>query len=146
MMETWKLYAIAAAIFAGLTSIIAKAGLQTLGADVGLTLRTLFVCGFVLLNTLLFNGVAKTVRLLGEADARSVWLLLFSALTTALSWICYYRAMALGTVSYVSLVDKGSILITLTLSVLLLGEPLTLRMAIGGVLVFAGLVVLVGGK
>jgi bacterial/archaeal transporter family protein len=52
-MERWKLYAFAAAVFAGLTSVVAKAGLKTLGADLGLAVRTLFVFGFVMLNTFL---------------------------------------------------------------------------------------------
>jgi transporter family protein len=73
-------------------------------------------------------------------------LLALSALTTTLSWVCYYRAMHEGTVSYVSLVDKGSILVTLVLSVLLLGEPFTWRMAVGATLIIGGLLVLAGGK
>ena len=73
-------------------------------------------------------------------------LLAISALTTTLSWICYYRAMHEGTVSYVSLVDKSSILVTLALSVLLLGEPFTWRIAAGAALIVVGMLVLAGGK
>lgn len=145
-MERWKLYAFAAAVFAGLTSVVAKAGLKTLGADVGLAVRTAFVFGFIMLNTWLWTGVSKTAVSLQAASWRSISLLALSGLTTTLSWVCYYRAMKEGTVTYVSLIDKGSILITLALSVLLLGEPLTWRVACGALLVLGGLLVLAGGK
>lgn len=145
-MERWKLYAFAAAVFAGLTSVVAKAGLKTLGADVGLAVRTVFVFSFIMLNTLLWTGTSKAVVAMQSASWRSISLLALSGLTTTLSWVCYYRAMKDGTVSYVSLVDKGSILITLVLSVLLLGEPFTWRMALGASLIFGGLLVLAGGK
>lgn len=145
-MERWKLYAFAAAFFAGLTSVIAKSGLKTLGADLGLAVRTVFVFGFVSLNLWLWTGASASAQALRGAGGKSIALLALSGLTTTLSWVCYYRAMKEGTVSYVSLVDKGSILVTLTLSVLLLGEPFTWRIAGGAALIVAGLLVLAGGK
>ncbi len=145
-MEPWKLYAFAAAVFAGLTSVIAKAGLTTLSGDLGLAVRTVFVFGFVLLNTWLWTGPAKTSAALSAAGPRAILLLALSALTTTISWVCYYRAMKDGTVSYVSLVDKGSILVTLLLSVLLLGEPFTWRIAGGSTLILGGMLILAGGK
>lgn len=145
-MEPWKLYAFAAAIFAGLTSVIAKAGLNTLAADVGLAVRTAFVFGFVLLNTWLWTGTSKTLNALHTIDGRSLVLLALSALTTTLSWVCYYRAMKEGAVTYVSLVDKGSLLVTILLAALFLGEPLTWRVTAGAGLILAGLLVLVSGK
>lgn len=145
-MERWKLYAVAAAMFAGLTSILAKSGLKTLGADLGLAVRTVFVFGFVVLNLWLWTGASASANALRAAGGKSIALLALSGLTTSLSWVCYYRAMKEGTVSYVSLIDKGSILVTLTLSVLLLGEPFTWRIAGGAALIIAGLLVLAGGK
>lgn len=145
-MERWKLYAFVAALFAGLTSVIAKAGLKVLGADLGLAVRTVFVFGFIMLNTLLWTGTGRAAVALQTAGWRPIALLALSALTTTLSWICYYRAMHEGTVSFVSLIDKGSILVTLALSITLLGEPFTWRIAAGAALIVAGLVVLAGGK
>lgn len=145
-MERWKLYAFAAALFAGLTSVIAKAGVKVLGADLGLAVRTAFVFGFIMLNTLMWTGAGKASVALQQAGWRPMGLLALSGVTTTLSWICYYRAMHEGTVSYVSLVDKGSILVTLALSVLVLGEPFTWRIAVGAALIIAGLLVLAGGK
>ena len=145
-MERWKLYAFAAALFAGLTSVIAKAGLKVLGADLGLAVRTVFVFTFIMLNTWLWTSPAKATAALQQAGWRPIGLLALSGMTTTLSWVCYYRAMKEGTVSYVSLVDKGSILVTLVLSVLLLGEPFTWRIAGGAALIVTGLLVLAGGK
>jgi len=145
-MERWKIYAFAAAFFAGITSVVAKAGLKTVGADLGLAIRTVFIFAFVMLSTLLLTDAAKTATSIQSAGWKTVALLGLSGLTTTLSWICYYRAMHEGTVSYVALVDKGSILITLSLSILLLGEPFTWRLGVGALLVVAGLVVLAGGK
>jgi transporter family protein len=145
-MERWKVYAFGAALFAGLTSVIAKAGLKVLGADLGLAVRTVFVFSFIMLNTFLWTGASKATTALSSAGWQPIALLALSGVTTTLSWICYYRAMYEGTVSYVSLVDKGSILVTLTLSVLLLGEPFTWRIAVGASLIIGGLLVLAGGK
>lgn len=145
-MEKWKLYAFASAIFAGLTAVVAKAGLKTLSADLGLAVRTVFVCVFVLLNLFIWSGAGQSSTALKNAGGKAIVLLAFSALTTTLSWICYYRAMKDGTVTFVSLVDKGSILVTLVLSVVLLGEPFTWRIALGAGLIVAGLLVLAGGK
>src|SRR5689334_5728967 len=133
-MEKWKLYAIAAALFAGLTSVVAKAGLKNVSADLGLAVRTVFVFVFVLLNLFAWTSPAATTVALKQASSRTYLLLALSALTTSLSWICYYRAMKDGTVAFVSLVDKGSVLVTLVLSTLLLGEPFTWRLACGAAL------------
>jgi transporter family protein len=145
-MERWKMYAFAAALFAGITSVVAKAGLKNLSADLGLTVRTMFVSAFVLMNLFLWSSPGTNAAALRAAGGREIALLALSALTTTLSWIFYFRAMKDGTVSFVSLADKGSILVTIVLSVMLLGEPFTWRIALGSSLIVAGLVVLVGGK
>ena len=140
-METWKVQAILAALFAGLTSVLAKSGMKHLGPDVSLALRTCVVFTLVLLNALLWTG-GRPFAALAEARGRDLALLALSGLTTSLSWIFYYRAMKTGTVSFVSLVDKGSILVTLLLSFWLLKEPFTPKIAVGATLVIAGIVTL----
>jgi len=141
-MDAWKIYAFAAALFAGLTSVLAKSGLKTLPPDLGLAVRTTVVFVLIAANALLWHGVRATGVSLANAGGRAFTMLALSGLTTTLSWVCYYRAMAAGTVSFVSLVDKGSILVTLLLAVLLLGEPFTWRMALGAALIVSGLLVL----
>ena len=142
-MEPWKLYAFAAAFFAGLTSVLAKGGLKTLPADLGLAIRTSIVFCFILLNALLWHGWHDTLAAITHAGRRSLILLTLSGLTTSLSWVCYYRAMATGTVTFVALVDKGSILVTLLLATLFLGETFTWKIALGATLILSGLLVLI---
>ena len=140
-METWKLQALLAALFAGLTSVLAKSGMKSLGPDVSLAVRTCVVFTLVALNALLWTA-GRRAAALAAAAPRDLALLALSGLTTSLSWIFYYRAMKTGTVSFVALVDKGSILITLLLSFLILREPFTPKIALGGGLILAGIVIL----
>ena len=140
-MEPWKIQAILAAFFAGLTSVLAKSGMKNLGPDVSLALRTCVVFTLVMVNALIWTN-ARPLDALRSAAPRDLALLALSGLTTSLSWIFYYRAMKTGTVSFVALVDKGSIVVTLLLSFWLLKEPCTPKIALGGALVLAGLGVL----
>ena len=140
-MQPWKIQAILAAFFAGLTSVLAKSGMKNLGPDVSLALRTSVVFTLVLLNALIWTN-ARPIAALEAARPRDLAMLALSGLTTALSWIFYYRAMKTGTVSFVALVDKGSIVVTLLLSFWLLHEPFTPKFAIGGSLILAGIGVL----
>src|SRR5436190_22282219 len=117
-METWKLQAILAAIFAGLTSVLAKSGLTGLSADTGLAIRTAVVFLLVSASAFAIRGTSE----IGAITSRNFALLALSGVTTSLSWIFYYRAMKAGTVSTVALIDKGSIIITLLLSFTLLPE------------------------
>src|SRR6187402_3512261 len=114
-METWKIEALLAALFAGLTSVLAKSGMTALGADLALAVRTFVVFLFITANTFLFLG-HHPLTPLRQAPTRDLWLLVLSGVTAALSWIFYFRAVKTGTVSYVALVDKGSILVTLLLA------------------------------
>ena len=140
-MQTWKLQAILAAVFAGLTSVLAKSGMKNLGPDVSLALRTCVVFTLVMINMLVWTG-AKPITVLRAAQPRDLLLLALSGATTSLSWIFYYRAMHAGTVTFVSLVDKGSILITLLLSYFVLREQLDRQTFAGAALILAGIVVL----
>ena len=138
-MQTWILYAIISMIFAGLTSVLAKYGLQNISADFGLGIRTMVI--FVIITTV--NVVGAKYKEFTNLTNLQIVLLIASGITTSLSWIFYYRAMKDGLVSYVAAIDKASILITLLLSFVLLKEPLTPKILIGGVLIFAGMIVLI---
>jgi transporter family protein len=140
-MESWKIQAILAAVFAGLTAVLAKAGMKTLGPDVSLALRTCVVFAFVLLNAFLWTNTSVWAAIRSAAP-RDLALLALSGLTTTLSWVFYYRAMKTGTVSFVALVDKGSVLVTLVLSFWLLKEPFTPKIAFGATLILAGIITL----
>jgi len=137
-MSKWMIYAFASMFFAGFTSVIAKMGLKDISADLGLAIRTIFVFAFVL------SIAAYTVPTaeLKSLTYKSVLWLALSAVTTALSWIFYYRAIKDGEVSTVALIDKGSVLIAVAFSVLLLGEALTWGKTIGAAMIVSGLIVI----
>lgn len=124
--------------FAGLTAVIAKAGLKNVSADTGLGVRTCFVFILVWLNIFAVNGTKDFANL----TVKDVALLGVSALTTTISWIFYYKAIKIGNVSEVALIDKGSIIVTLALSFLFLHEQFTWKVALGAILILIGLIVI----
>ena len=137
-MKQYQNFAIISMIFAGLTSVIAKAGLKNVASDTGLAVRTSFVFALIWINIFAFNNAKDFANL----TKRDVFLLGISGLTTTISWIFYYRAMKIGNVSEISLIDKGSIIITLVLSFIFLNEQFTWKIALGGLMVIGGLLVL----
>jgi bacterial/archaeal transporter family protein len=138
-MQTWIIYAILSMIFAGLTSVLAKYGLQNISADFGLGIRTTVI--FVII--ILMNIVGSTYKEYTNLTQLQLCLLIASGVTTTLSWVFYYRAMKDGLVSYVAAIDKASILITLFLSFVFLKEPMTPKIMLGGGLIFIGMIVLI---
>ena len=132
-------YAILSMIFAGLTSVLANYGLQNIHPDLGLGIRTATIF-FIITASNLIGARYKQLPLL---TGKQTLLLIVSGITTTLSWLFYYRAMKDGLVSYVAAIDKASIVITLLLSFLLLKEPATPKILVGGGLIFIGMLVLV---
>ncbi|GAB6141920.1 EamA family transporter [Methylosoma difficile] len=137
-MEKWLGYALLSMFFAGFTSVIAKVGLSGISGDLGLSVRTLFVSVFVL-------GFAAIVVPLTDWTTLNrhnlIWLGA-SALTTTLSWIFYYKALKIGDVASVALIDKGSVVVAIALAALLLKETISLRVMLGALLIVAGLLVI----
>lgn len=138
-MEKWVIYALISMFFAGFTSVIAKMGLAGISGELGLTVRTLFVSLFVL-GFAVINIPSGDYFLLNRMNI--LWLGL-SGITTTLSWIFYYKALKLGDVATVALIDKGSVMVAILLAWLLLKEAITLRIIIGGTLIIGGLLVMV---
>lgn len=135
----WLLYALLSAVFAALTAIFAKAGLKNVNSDLATAIRTAVVL-LITWGIVWLRGNARGITSL----SRSNWLfLVLSAIATGLSWLFYYRALQLGKVSEVSVIDKGSILFTILLSFLFLREPLTPRVIMAALLITTGMVVLV---
>ena len=140
-MERWIMYAFISMAFAGFTSVIAKLGLTGISGDLGLAIRTCFVFVFVLLFA---SAVVPFAQLQAVTTKNIVWLAA-SAVTTAGSWIFYYKAIKLGNVSTVALIDKGSVVIALLLSAWVLSEALTAPKVIGCALIISGLLVISRG-
>lgn len=137
-MEKWIVYACISIFFAGFTSVIAKMGLSGISGELGLTIRTLFVCLFVLI----FAAWAVPIQQIGEITRHNLLWLGLSGVTTALSWIFYHKALKLGDVATVALIDKGSVVVAMLLAYFVLREVITLRMLGGAALIAAGLVVI----
>lgn len=132
-------YALLSMFFAGVTSVLAKYGLEDINSDLALAIRTLTI----LVLVIGFVAATKKYDDLSVVTWKQTGLLVASGLATTLSWVFYYRAMKEGLVSWVASIDKASIVVTLVLSFVLLGEPITKTVLIGGGLILAGLVVLV---
>lgn len=138
VMEPWLFYALLSMFSAGAVSVIAKQGLTGISSEVGLTVRTLFVGFFVLVFAGFFTA-AKDYSLLVWKNY--LWLGI-SGFATALSWIFYYKALKIGNVANIALIDKGSVVVAMILAFLFLGEAITWRMAMGCSLIVLGLLVI----
>lgn len=139
-MENWIFFAILSMLFAGLTSVMAKFGMENLSSDAALAIRTAVVFFVVLINAFIFrNSYPELVK----TTSRNFIFLALSGVTASLSWIFYYRAMKLGPVSYVATIDKASIVVTILLSFWLLKEPITFKILAGASLILAGMLILI---
>ena len=132
-------FALLSMVFAGVTAVLAKAGMRNVSGDVALLVRTCLIFGLVWGNAFAFRQLKELALL----TTRDVLFLGLSGATTFFSWLFYYRAMKEGSVSVVATIDKASIVVTLVLSFLVLREPFTWRVALGASLILCGLVVLV---
>lgn len=135
----WWLFALLSAVFAALTSILAKIGLTDVNSTLATAIRTVVVVGFSWLMVFLTNAQSGLASV-----SRKGWIfLILSGLATGLSWLCYYQALKMGPVSKVAPIDKLSVVLTLVLAFVLLHEQFTLKSAIGCILLAAGTIVLV---
>lgn len=137
-MKTWVIYAIISMVFAGFTSVIAKLGLMGISSELGLSIRTAFVFIFVLVFAVV---TVPSSQLAALGRGNYLWLGL-SGITTAVSWIFYYKAIKEGQVSTVALIDKGSVVVAILLAALILKEQITGRIIIGAALMVAGLLII----
>jgi transporter family protein len=135
----WWIYALLSAFFASLTAIFAKIGVTNVNANLATAIRTVVIL-VVAWGIVLARGEAKGLNTLSK---HNVLFLVISGIATGLSWICYFKALQMGKVSQVAPVDKLSVALTIILSVVFLGEALTLKTALGALLIVAGTVVLI---
>ncbi|MCI6996899.1 MAG: EamA family transporter [Eubacterium sp.] len=135
----WFVFAILSAVFAALTSILAKIGIEGVNSNLATALRTIVVLamawGMVFL-THAQNGITQI--------SKKSWLfLILSGLATGASWLCYYRALQVGEASKVVPVDKLSVVIALVLAFVFLHESFTMKSVVGAVLITAGTLAMV---
>lgn len=135
----WWIYALLSALFAALTAIFAKIGIKGVDTDLATAIRTVIIL-ILAWAIVLFKSTHGGISSLTKTN----WtFLILSGCATGLSWICYFRALQLGKVSQVAPVDKLSVALAIALSVMFLGEPLTLKNAIGALLIIGGTIVLI---
>ena len=135
----WAIFAILSAIFAALTSILAKIGIEGVNSNLATAVRTIVVVlmawfmGFITGNQ---NGIV-------DISKKSWIFLILSGLATGASWLCYYKALQLGEASKVVPIDKLSIVITIVLAFIFLGEQITLKTLIGCCLIVIGTFIMI---
>ena len=135
----WTIFAILSAIFAALTSILAKIGIEGVNSNLATAVRTIVVvlmAWFMVFITGNQNGII-------DISKKSWIFLILSGLATGASWLCYYKALQLGEASKVVPIDKLSIVITIVLAFIFLGEQITLKTLIGCCLIVAGTFVMI---
>ena len=135
----WLVLAIGSAVFAALTSILAKIGISGVNSTLATAIRTVVV--LVMSWGMVFLTDAQ--RGIGEISRRSWLFLILSGLATGASWLCYYKALQLGDASKVVPADKMSVVLTLVLAFVFLHETVSVKSVIGAVLITAGTLAMV---
>ena len=135
----WWCFAIGSAVFAALTSILAKIGIEGVNSTLATAIRTAVVLAMSW-GMVFFMGTQSGI---GEISHRSWLFLILSGLATGASWLCYYHALQTGAASKVVPIDKMSVVITLVLAFLILREPFSTKSLIGCVLITAGTLLMV---
>jgi transporter family protein len=137
--NSWWIFALLSAFFAALTTIFAKVGVDAINSNLATALRTVVIL-IVAWGIVWAKGEFQP---LSEISQKTILFLVLSGLATGLSWLCYFRALQLGPASLVAPIDKSSLVLILLLSVLFLGEPLTLKACLGASFIVAGTLVLI---
>lgn len=136
--KSWLVWAVASAVFASLTAILGKVGIQGVESNLGTAIRTVVVLALAW-GIVFARGLQKQISVI---DGKSWLFLALSGLATGLSWLCYYRALQMGSASLVAPIDKLSILVTVLFSYLFLKEKLSCRAVVGLALLTGGTLLL----
>ena len=133
-MNMWIIFAILSAVFAALTSILAKVGIEGVDSNLAKAVRTIVVV--IMAWAMVF--ITNTQSGLSQISRKSWIFLILSGIATGASWLCYYKAIQLGDVSKVVPIDKLSVVVTLILAFVFLHEEFTVKSVIGCILIGAG--------
>ena len=138
----WVLFAFLSAIFAGMTSILAKCGIKKTDSNVATFIRTLVVLPLSLLMAVIVNPNFS----LGAVSTKTLVFLVLSGLSTGASWLCYFRALSKGDINKVVPIDKSSTVLTIILAVIFLGERVTVYKTLGVVFIAIGTLLMIEKK
>lgn len=130
----WWIFALLSAVFAALTSILAKVGIEDVDSTLATAIRTVAVVGMSWLMVFITNAQSG----ISSISKKSWIFLILSGLATGASWLCYYKAIQMGDVSKVVPIDKLSVLFTLMLAFIFLHEEFNVKSLIGSILITAG--------
>lgn len=135
----WKYYAILSAVFAALTAIFAKIGVKGINSNLATAIRTVIILIITWGIVIAGNNISQVKEL-----SRTNWLfLILSGAATGLSWLFYFKALQIGDASKVAPIDKLSVVLTILLSFVILKEPVSSKVLIGGGLITAGTLVII---
>lgn len=138
----WKYYAILSAIFASLTALFSKIGVTGVNSNLATAIRTTIIL-LITWGIVLFSGIMGETKQL----SRNNWIfLILSGVATGLSWLFYFKALQMGHASKVTSIDKLSVVFTILLSYIILGEPLSWKLLLGGALIATGGIVILLDK
>ena len=138
MSADWRVFALGSAFFAALTAIFGKVGVSEINSDLATFLRTLVI---LLVAALLICARHEWQRP-ENLSTKGIVFLVLSGVATGLSWLCYYRALQTGPASRVAPIDKLSVIFVVLFAVSFLGERLTWKVGLGGLLIAAGAVLM----
>ena len=132
--------ALLAALFASLTAILAKIGIENVNSNLATAIRTIVVLVMAFVVVIVTGQLEK----IPEISTSALWYILLSGLATGLSWLFFFKALAIGDVSKVVPIDKASIILTIAISILFLGEPAKPLVLSGGAIIAVGTFILIG--
>lgn len=135
----WQFYALASAIFAGLTAVLAKIGLANISSNMATLIRTFVIILFLFALVSIRREWVNPLVL----DGKTLIFLVLSGIATGLSWICYFRALQTGPASLVAPIDKLSLVFTIVFALMFLGERLTLWQWGGVILMGTGVLMII---
>ena len=138
----WILFAFGSAVFAGLTSILAKCGIRKTDSDAATAIRTIVVLIFSWIMML----ITGSIGIIGSLSSKTWIFLVLSGIATGASWLCYFKALQFGDVNKVVPIDKSSTILTIILAFIFLGEPITLVKGISVVLIGVGTFMMIQKK
>ncbi|MCL2578525.1 MAG: EamA family transporter [Oscillospiraceae bacterium] len=135
----WIIFALLSAFFAACVAILAKLGLEGVNSHLAVAIRTIVVCGMAW-GLVFMTGAQGGIS---QFTQRNWIFLILSGIATGLSWLFYFRALQIGEVSRVVPIDKLSVVLTMALAFIILGETVTAKAVIGGLLIVVGTIVIV---
>ena len=138
----WLCFAVGSAFFAGITAVLAKIGMQKINSTLATAIRTVVVLVFSWLMVFIVGSQDQISQITGK----TLCFLVLSGLSTGASWLCYFKALQLGDVNKVAPIDKSSTVLTILLSFLLLGEPISIPQVFGVLGIGAGTLLMITKK